>query len=99
MSQQWKQMERNVGLITNTKRYPANQGGLIDTEGPEYITQCKERKVLSLEQMTKLVEEIEAVAKMKGKKGLLAVKVRRGSGHQSPILIIQSATQWKESQV
>lgn len=98
MSQQWKQMERNVGLLTETKRYPANQGGRIDTEGPKYITQCKERKSLSLEQVTQLVEEIEQLGKEKGKIGLLALKARRGSGRYSPILIVQTIKQWKESQ-
>lgn len=99
MSSQWKQFERNVAAITGGTRYHYNSGGRVDTEGPEYITQCKERKSLSLEQITQLVEEIETIADNKGKKGLLAVKVRRGSGKSSPILIIQTALQWQSEQI
>lgn len=90
-------MERDVGLLVGGKRYPANQGGRVDVEGDKYVVQCKERRSLSLEQITQLVEEIEAIGKTRGKQGLVAVKVRRGSGKYSPILIVQSAAQWKAS--
>lgn len=95
----WKQLERDVGLLVGGKRYPANQGGRVDVTSPQYLVQCKERKALSLEVMTQLVEEIEQLAKKQDKRGLLAVKVRRGRGKQSPILFIQSATQWKADQL
>ena len=91
----WKQMEREVGLLINGKRFPANQGGRVDVEGDKYVVQCKERRALSLEQITQLVEEIEAIGRSKGKRGLVAVKVRRGRGKSSPILFIQTAAQWK----
>jgi hypothetical protein len=96
MSQQWKQCERNVGKLVGGTRYPANQGGRVDVEGPNYVVQVKERKSLSLEQLTQLVEEVEAIGKTKGKQGLVAVKVRRGSGKRSPILIVMSETNWLE---
>lgn len=92
----WKQLERDVGLLVGGTRYPANQGGRVDVEGPQYVVQCKERKALSLEVLTQLVEEIEQIAKEKGKQGLVAVKVRRGRGRSSPILIVQTADQWKK---
>ena len=91
----WKQMERDVGLLIDGKRYPSNQGGLVDCEGPSYVVQCKERRSLSLEQLTQLVEQIEGIGHLRGKHGLVAVKVRRGKGKHSPILIVQSAEQWK----
>lgn len=90
----WKQLEREVGLLVGGTRYPANQGGKVDVEGPHYVVQVKERRSLSLEQITQLVEEIEAIAKEKGKYGLVVTKVRRGRGRPSPLLVIQSATQW-----
>jgi len=93
----WKQMERAVGLLVGGTRYPANQGGRVDVEGPQYVVQCKERRSLSLEQLSQLVEEIEDIAKIRGKQGLVAVKVRRGRGRQSPILIVQSAEQWQDT--
>jgi hypothetical protein len=95
-STSWKNVERNVAKLIDGARYPANQGGRIDCESDKYVVQVKERKSLSLEQLTQLVEEVEAIGKAKGKQGLVAVKVRRGPGKYSPILIVQSAEQWKQ---
>ncbi len=94
----WKQLERDVAALVGGKRYPANQGGRVDVEGPDYIVQVKERKSLSLEAITQLVEEMELIGKERGKLGLVAVKVRRGKGKQSPILIVQSIDQWKDTE-
>ena len=96
-STSWKQMERDVGAIVGGTRYPANQGGKVDVEGPTCVVQCKERRALSLEQLTQLVEEIEDIGLVKGKKGYVVVKVRRGKGKYSPMLIIQSIDQWKSN--
>lgn len=96
MSSQWKATERKVGKLVQGTRYPANQGGRVDVEGEKYVVQVKERKSLSLEQLTQLVEEVETIGKSKGKQGLVAVKVRRGSGRHSPILIVMSETAWLE---
>lgn len=90
----WKQMERDVGLLVGGQRYPANTGDRVDVESPQYVVQCKERRSLSLEQLTQLVEEIELIGGQKGKIGIVAVKVRRGKGKKSPILFIQSAEAW-----
>jgi hypothetical protein len=91
----WKQRERDVGELIGGKRYPANQGGLVDVESDRYVVQVKERKALSLGELTRLVEEIEGIAKQKGKKGLVAVKHRQGRGHPTQLLIVQSANQWR----
>jgi hypothetical protein len=90
----WKQLEREVGLLVGGKRYPANQGGKVDVEGPLYVVQVKERKTLSLESLTQLVEEIEQLGLQRNKVGLVAVKVRRGRGKRSPLLIVQTAEHW-----
>ena len=94
----WKQLERDVAkaMDDGSKRYPANQGLRIDVEGPNYVIQCKERKSLSLEVLTQLVEEMELIGSQRGKRGLVAVKVRRGKGKYSPTLIVQSIEQWKQ---
>lgn len=94
-NQGWKQLERDVGKLIGGKRYPANQGGRIDVESPHYVVQVKHRRSLSLEQITQLVEEIETIGRTKGKKGLVVVKVKRGRGKPSPLLVIQTAEQWK----
>ncbi len=96
MSSQWKQTERDVAKVVGGKRYPANQGDRVDVESPIYVVQVKERKSLSLEILTQLVEEMELIGKSRGKLGLVAVKVRRGRGKVSPLLIVQSAKQWSE---
>lgn len=95
-STSWKQLERDVAKLVNGARYPANTGDRIDVESNQYVIQVKERKSLSLEVLTQLVEEMEQIGKAKGKRGLVAAKVRRGRGKASPILIIQSADQWKD---
>ncbi len=92
----WKALERTVGKLIDGRRYPANQGDRVDCESERYVVQVKERKALSLEELTKLVEEMEAIGVTKGKLGLVAVKVRRGRGKPSPLLIVQSAKQWSE---
>lgn len=93
----WKQRERDIAKILNTVRFPANQGGKVDVESDLYVVQVKERKSLSLEALTQLVEEMEAIGKEKGKQGLVAVKVRRGKGKYSPMLIVQSVNEWLET--
>ena len=94
-STSWKNREREVAALIKGQRYPANQGGRVDCHSNQYLVQVKERKSLSLEVLTQLVEEVEQLAKAVGKQGLVAVKVRRGSGRSSPMLIVQTATQWK----
>lgn len=96
MSTAWKATERTVAKLIDGHRYPANQGGRVDVESNQYVVQVKERKSLSLEALTKLVEEMETIGKTRGKRGLVAVKVRRGRGRSSPLLIVQSAVQWSE---
>lgn len=92
---QWKKLERKVGELVGGKRYPANQGGLVDVESKDFVVQVKERKSLSLAEINRLVEEIEGIARERGKTGLLAVKYRKGTGHPTELLIIQSAKQWR----
>lgn len=88
----WKDLERKVGEVIGGKRYPANQGGFVDVESSKCVAQVKLRQSLSLEQLTQLVEKIDQVAKEKGKLGLVFVKVRRGKGQPSPLLMVMSAT-------
>lgn len=95
---QWKKLERKVGELVGGKRYPANQGGLVDVESDLYVVQVKERKSLSLAEINRLVEEIQAIGAQRGKRGLLAVKYRKGTGHPTSILIIQTAQQWRHNE-
>lgn len=91
----WKQLERDVGILIGGKRYPANQGGLVDVESPRYVVQVKHRRSLSLAKITKLVEQMHIVGRSKGKHGLVVVKLKKGRGKPSPMLVIQLADEWK----
>lgn len=93
----WKQHERRCAELIGGKRYPANQGGRIDIEGPYFIGQCKEVRTLSLAALTKLVEEIDLLAESQANHplGILCVKLRRGAGRKSPTLMIVSDKAWR----
>lgn len=92
----WKAHERRCASLIDGKRYPANMGGRADIEGPLFVGQCKEVKVLPLSKLTALVEEMDALAERAGKLGITCVKLRRGSGRHSPTLMVISDTTWSK---
>lgn len=93
----WKQHERRCAELIEGRRYPANQGGKIDIEGRYFIGQCKEVRTLSLAALTKLVEEMDKLAKVgtDHKLPVVCVKLRRGAGHESPTLMVVSDKTWR----
>ena len=86
----FKVLERDVAALIGGWRLPANSGHAIDAEGPRFVAQCKLVKSLSLEQATQLVEAITAEGLKVGKLGIVGVKVRRGVGKESPIVVMMS---------
>ena len=80
----WKEFERSAARLFGGFRYWANAGARTDVEGTilgkKVAVQCKLVKTLSLEALTRLAEE----------KGIdvVCVKVRRGRGKQSPMLVV-----------
>lgn len=94
MSDAWKQFEADSASLFGGKRFWANSGERIDFEGPYHQGQCKLVKSLSLEALTKLVEEVDELANKSNKSGVVCVKVRRGKGKASPGLVVMSFTQW-----
>ena len=86
----WKQRERDAAKIIGGKRYPANQGGLIDCESDAYCVQVKERRTLSLAALETLAVENERVATQKQKAGLVMVKRSAGRGRPTPWLIVMT---------
>lgn len=86
----WKQFEADSAALVGGKRFWANSGERVDFEGPGFVGQCKLVKSLSLEALTKLVEEMDVDAAKKGKIGMVCVKVRRGKGVSSPGLVVMS---------
>lgn len=92
----WKQFERDMAALFDTTRFKANTGERLDFESPQVIGQCKLRKNLSLEAITQLVEEIDQVANVAKKFGVVCVKVRRGQGRVSPPLVVMTAETFKK---
>jgi hypothetical protein len=92
----WKAFEASAAALFNGKRFWANSGERLDFEGsvrcPMFATpdfamvdvkihgQCKLVKNLSLDALTKLAEEKDV--------DVVCVKVRRGSGKASPMLVV-----------
>ena len=90
----WKQFERDAAALIGGRRAWANSGEAIDCEGPTIVAQCKLVKRLSLETLTALAESAASQGTSKGKLGLVMVKVRRGSGHASPGLVVMTWEMW-----
>ncbi len=90
----FKVFERQCAELLDGTRYPANTGGPVDVESGEWIAQCKLVHELSLERLTQLVEQIDAEADQRGKRGCVLVKCRRGRGKESPTLLVLSVATW-----
>ena len=91
----WKAFERDVADLLEGRRFWANSGARLDVESDSTIAQCKLVKRLSLEQLTRLAEDVEREAAPKFKAGVVAVKVRRGRGRASPLLLVVTAETWR----
>ena len=89
----WKAFEAAAAALFNGKRFWANSGERLDFEGElrgftseglvdsmKIRGQCKLVKTLSLEALTKLAEEKDV--------DVVCVKVRRGAGKPSPMLVV-----------
>jgi len=66
----WKGVERTAADLFGLTRYPANMGGKLDfgpknENEPPFVGQVKNPRVLSLSAVTKLAEEMDAVADSK----------------------------------
>ncbi len=97
----WKQLERALAELIGGGRYPANSGYTVDC-GPDprhpdcrFFAQAKLVKKMSLEEITSLAETIHAEAAKRGKLGIVGVKVRRGKGVKSPILVVMTEETFK----
>ena len=91
----FKRFERMCADLIHGTRYPANTGGKIDVESQEWAGQCKIVAECSLEALTKMVEETQAVAAKKGKRGVLLIRVKRGRGVKAPTLAVLTSETWE----
>ena len=90
----WKELERHAAAIFGGRRKWANSGERLDFEAPGYLGQCKLVKRLSLESLSQLAEEMEREA-LPLKAGVVVVKVRRGRGRPSPLLVVCTEAVWR----
>jgi len=91
----WKDLERRAAALFGGRRSWANSGARLDFEAPGTIGQCKLVKRLSLEALTQLAEEMEREALPRHKAGVVVVKVRRGKGRASPVLVVCTEAVWR----
>lgn len=87
----WKCFERAAAALIDGKRFWSNSGERLDIEGPWMIGQCKLVRVLSLNALTKLAEEMTGLAKI----GAVFVKVRRGCGQESAPLVVMTFEEFR----
>lgn len=91
----WKQFERDSAEMFGAKRFWSNSGERFDFSSGSVVGQCKLTKNLSLEQLTALAEEVTVEAMKSSRLGVVCVKVRRGSGKNSPILVVMTEEMWR----
>lgn len=100
----WKAFEQYAARLFGCRRAWANSGQHRDFPPPEdlfdapAVGQCKNTKELSLNQLTKLAEVMEADGlrdSAKGQKlGVVCTKVRRGHGQKSATLVVMTDQTW-----
>lgn len=86
----WKQHERAVADLIGGKRLPASSHETVDCEGPRFVAQAKLVQRMSLDELTLCAEKIAEEATTRGKLGVVGVKVRRGAGVKSPVLMVMT---------
>jgi hypothetical protein len=91
----WKAFERSAAAIFGGRRHWANAGERLDFESATALGQCKLVKTLSLAALSALAEEVAREALPKQKAGVVCVKLRKGKGRASPMLVVCTADVWR----
>lgn len=91
----WKQHERAVADLIGGKRLPASADQRVDCESPRFVAQAKLVQRMSLDELTGLAEVIALEGKNRGKLGVVGIKVRRGAGVKSPVLMVMTDETFK----
>ncbi len=91
----WKQFERDCAAHFGCTRFPANMGGRVDAESETVVIQCKNVKSMSLAALTALVDDITHIGKVRGKSGVVCIKLRAGSGKPTTTLLVQAMSHSK----
>jgi len=91
----WKQFERDVAAILGGERFWANSGEKIDVESKRFRCQCKHVARMSLGELTDLALEAQHQG-FPDKVGIVAVKLRSGSGRKTPTLFVLTEAAWND---
>lgn len=93
----WKLRERQAAAIFNTTRAPANTGGPWDFCSDAYVGQVKERKALSIAELTALTLEMERLGAQMSppRSGVVVVKHSAGRGRPTPFVVCCTETVWR----
>ena len=92
----WKKSERDAASLLHGKRFPANQGGVVDVESDLYVAQVKSVKRFSLLKLERECREIERVGIPKNKIGLVLIKRSAGKGKETDWLVCMTAGMFRE---
>ena len=92
----WKAFERDVARLIGGRRYWANSGERVDVESATVLAQCKLVQRMSLEALTQLAEQAARDGQARRKPGVVAIKVRRGRGRPSPMLLVMTDRVWED---
>lgn len=103
MADAWKNFEAISAALFGEKRCWANSGQRLDfpDKSDTYAVygQCKNVKVLSINELTHLAEEVADFADVNGPKsklGVVCVKIRRGRGQPSKPLVVMTFDQFEK---
>ena len=100
MPDAWKIFEAESAALFGVHRAWANSGHRLDFPRPDElddapaIGQCKQVQRMSLEELTALAEEMEALGLQSEKLGVVCIKVRRGKGKKSAPLVVMTFPMW-----
>jgi len=92
----WKQVERDAAALFGARRFPANMGGRLDFEGPLFVGQVKNPRVLSLAAIERLAIEMTLAGARHDKTGVVVVKRSAGAGVPTPFLVVMTQASWND---
>lgn len=89
----WKQVERDAASAIGATRFWANAGEREDIDSPYFSAQVKNKKSLSLSELTLLVEEMTVRGVDQGK--IPIVFVKQSCHRPTPLLVILPLGAWR----
>lgn len=85
----WKQVERDAAACIGATRFWANAGSREDCDSPYFAAQVKNRRALSLAELTLLLEEMTVIGLDRGK--VPVVFVKQSARRPTPLMAVVPA--------